>query len=194
MVFVCCFSSTLDVAAIEMDMGESLDTNGELQMVGWSNFVSGLSGGFVGSYIFSQTMFTRRTGCTSRMVGGFVALVELGVCLARADPLSYTPLAFFGSALVFIAVDLGVEWLWEVRERLPCGEYTILLVTFVAIQVVGLNPGLLVGGLWSVLSFVMSYASERRNTLRRVYKRARIMRPTKHRRILQVGRPWGWRY
>lgn len=37
MVFVVSFSSCLDVAAIGMDMGESLDVNKELAMVGYSN-------------------------------------------------------------------------------------------------------------------------------------------------------------
>ena len=73
MVFVVSFSSCLDVAAISMDMGESLDTNNELMTVGISNFVSGLAGGFTGSYIFSQTIFTYRTNCRSRWIGVIVA-------------------------------------------------------------------------------------------------------------------------
>ncbi|OQR99808.1 Sulfate Permease (SulP) Family, partial [Thraustotheca clavata] len=40
MTFVVAFSSSLDVAAIEMDMGAQLDINHELKCVGWSNFVS----------------------------------------------------------------------------------------------------------------------------------------------------------
>lgn len=66
MVFVVSFSSCLDVAAISMDMGEALDTNSELITIGISNFICGLFGGFAGSYIFSQTIFTYRTGCLSR--------------------------------------------------------------------------------------------------------------------------------
>ncbi|KAL7522385.1 hypothetical protein ACHAWX_007050 [Stephanocyclus meneghinianus] len=63
MTFVVSFSSCLDVAAISMDMGQALDTNNELMTVGISNFLSGCLGGFTGSYIFSQTIFTYRTGC-----------------------------------------------------------------------------------------------------------------------------------
>ena len=42
------------VAAISIDMGETLDTNGELTTVGISNVASGLLLGYTGSYIFSQ--------------------------------------------------------------------------------------------------------------------------------------------
>eukprot|EP00804_Cyclotella_cryptica_P022111 CCRYP_011586-RA/>CCRYP_011586-RA protein AED:0.29 eAED:0.29 QI:247/1/0.83/1/0.2/0.33/6/0/513 len=74
MTFVVSFSSCLDVAAISMDMGQALDTNNELMTVGISNFVSGCLGGFTGSYIFSQTIFTYRTGCRSRWIGILVGL------------------------------------------------------------------------------------------------------------------------
>ncbi|CAN0336895.1 unnamed protein product, partial [Ectocarpus fasciculatus] len=86
------------------------------------------------------------------------------------------------------AVELSVEWLWEVREKLLAYEYFVLLATFVAIQVVGLNQGLVAGVAFSTAIFVISYASERRNTLERVHKRGRFMRPASQRRLLQVHR------
>ena len=62
MYFVVAFSSSLDVAAIQMELGKPLNFNHELQTVGISNISSGLTGGFTGSYIFSQTIFTMRAG------------------------------------------------------------------------------------------------------------------------------------
>ena len=68
MYFVVAFSSSLDVAAIQMELGRTLHYNEELKTVGISNLVSGLTGGFTGSYIFSQTIFTMRAhvGCKPR--------------------------------------------------------------------------------------------------------------------------------
>lgn len=60
------------------------------------------------------------------------------------------------------AVELSVEWLWEIREKLLAHEYLVLLATFVAIQIMGLNQGLIIGVGFSTLFFVISYASERR--------------------------------
>ena len=79
MYVVVAFSSSLDVAAIQMDMGKALDFNRELISVGISNALSGLSGGFTGSYIFSQTIFTFRSGTNSRVCGLVVIVVELGL-------------------------------------------------------------------------------------------------------------------
>jgi sulfate permease, SulP family len=61
LVVVVAFSSSLDVAAIEMEIRRPLDYDHELRMIGLSNVVSGLSGGYTGSYIFSQTIFCLRS-------------------------------------------------------------------------------------------------------------------------------------
>jgi sulfate permease, SulP family len=85
-----------------MDVGKPLDVNSELEVVGWSNVVSGMCGGFTGSYIFSQTIFTCRSGCHSRIVGAIVAVCELGVVVAQVNLLAYVPLFFFAATLTFI--------------------------------------------------------------------------------------------
>jgi hypothetical protein len=58
--------------------GLPLDYDRELQTVGWSNFVSGCCGGYTGSYIFSQTIFTLRRGVTddSRVCGWYAFVLR----------------------------------------------------------------------------------------------------------------------
>ncbi|CAM9698892.1 unnamed protein product [Chrysoparadoxa australica] len=188
MVVVVAFSSSLDVAAIEIDMGKPLDVDGELVTVGLSNFFSGCTGGFTGSYIFSQTIFTSRTKCRSRLIGWIVALSELIVFMLPTDPLMYFPLFFFGATLVFIAVELMIEWLYEVRHKLLPQEYLVLLCTFIAIHALGLNAGLLFGLCVAVASFVLSYVSQTVHTMQRVYRRSRVFRPISQRHLLHVYR------
>ena len=121
MVFVVSFSSCLDVAAISMDMGQALDTNNELMTVGISNceyfsiwhnmatldhmtklshyaiscccaVVSGLAGGFTGSYIFSQTIFTYRTGMCVYVVVSSYTIVPICTYFELADLTQPLPL------------------------------------------------------------------------------------------------------
>ena len=126
MYFVVAFSSSLDVAAIEMNMGTELDYNYELKTVGWSNLVSGLCGGFTGSYIFSQTIFTLKSNTNSRLPGIVVIICEVIVFLSPIAFTAYIPkckcifdclellqsnrmgyiVVFFGGLLTLIAVDL----------------------------------------------------------------------------------------
>ncbi|CAE7619534.1 unnamed protein product [Symbiodinium microadriaticum] len=111
MFFVVAFSSSLDIAAIEMELGLPMDYDRELKTVGISNLLSGLLGGYTGSYIFSQTIFTMRRGVESRVCGFTVVLCELAVMLLPVAITAFVPKFFFGSLLVFIAIDLMLEWL-----------------------------------------------------------------------------------
>jgi SulP family sulfate permease len=89
--FIVAFSSCLDVAAIEMELGLPLDYNRELQTVGISNIASGLTGGFTGSYIFSQTIFSMRRGVSSRVNGAVIAIIQIVVILMPVPVTSYIP-------------------------------------------------------------------------------------------------------
>ena len=122
-----------------MDMGEALDTNAEMVTVGTANLMSGLTFGFTGSYIFSQTIFTYRTGCHSRWVGVFIMAAYLAVCVSTVNLLQIAPLFFLGATLIFIGYDLLWEWLIDIRAKTFFMEYVVLLVTFVAIQIVGMD-------------------------------------------------------
>lgn len=90
-----------------MDMGEALDTNRELATVGLGNFLSGLLFGFTGSYIFSQTIFTYRTGVHSRWIGVFIMMIFAYVVASPVNILQVTPLFFLGSTLIFIGYVLS---------------------------------------------------------------------------------------
>jgi len=145
MTFVVALSSSLDIAAIEIELGRPLDYNAELGTVGLSNVVSGMMGGYSGSYIFSQSIFSLRAGIRSRLAGFVLALCELIILVLPFPILSYIPNFFFGSMLVMICIDLMYEWLWLVRLKITPAEYVICLISFAMIQIVGVEYGILAG-------------------------------------------------
>ncbi len=152
MFLVVAFSSSLDVAAIEMELGIPLDYNQELFTVGMSNLVSGCLGGYTGSYIFSQTIFTMRRGVNHRICGVIIACTEIIVVLLPISVTSYLPKCFFGSLLVLIATDLMFEWLFAAREKMMVSEYLVCLFTFFAIQGLGIEIGKYI----TILSLILS--------------------------------------
>jgi SulP family sulfate permease len=189
MVVVVGFSSVLDVAAISMDMGSALNTDGELITVGVSNFVAGLFGGFTGSYIFSQTIFQYRTRIWTRWIGIIIVIVESTIFLLRADLLSFSPLFFFGATLIYIGFDLLVEWLYDVRHKISTAEFFVLLGTFTSIHVVGIDLGVLVGIILSIVEYTVSNAANRdhHHFVRRVERRSRKVRSLESwRRVQQL--------
>ncbi|CAM9457545.1 unnamed protein product, partial [Ectocarpus sp. 13 AM-2016] len=158
MIVVVAFSSCLDIAAIEMEMAKPLDFNGELQTVGWSNVISGMFGGFTGSYIFSQTIFNLRAGVDTRAASAMSFVMLLAVAASPASVISFLPRCFFGSLLILIAVDLMVEWLWQARLKMMPAEYLVCLATFCSIQAWGVEKGMVAGLVLAALSFTVTYA------------------------------------
>jgi len=145
MISVVALSSSLDIAAIEIEMKRPLDYNHELTTVGFSNVVSGLTGGYTGSYIFSQTIFSLRMGIRSRAMGYVIAVIELVTIVLPFNVLAYIPNFFFGSLLMMICLDLMFEWLIDVREKVTPAEYVVMLLTFCLLQVLGVEFGILAG-------------------------------------------------
>ncbi|GMI40274.1 hypothetical protein TeGR_g4929, partial [Tetraparma gracilis] len=187
MVAVVGFSSVLDVAAISMDMGEALDTDKELITVGASNMISGLFGGFTGSYIFSQTIFQFRTKVWSRWIGLLVAGSELVVFSIETDLLSMSPLFFFGATLIFIGFDLLVEWLWDVREKVSNTELLVLVSTFTLIHIVGIDFGVIAGIVLSIMEYTIGNAAlaDDFQFVKRVERRSRKVRSLERWRKIQ---------
>ena len=183
MVFVVSFASCLDVAAISIDMGQPLETNKELATVGICNFMSGISLGFTGSYIFSQTIFTYRTGIHDRMIGAIIMAVYGYIVVSPINILEVAPLFFLGSCLIFIGYDLMYEWLWEVRHQVFMSEYFIVWFTFVSIHVVGIDFGILVGVLIAICDQIFTTAQS--SGVNRITKRSRAIYTPEDAKVVQ---------
>ncbi|KAG2777948.1 hypothetical protein Pcac1_g11584 [Phytophthora cactorum] len=157
MVFIVAISSSLDVVAIEIDMGTKLDINHELKTVGWSNVASGLLGGYTGSYIFGQTIFTCRSKTNSRIVGLCVILAEIAIVAVPASVMSYVPRFFLAATLFFVALDLMLEWLVLAYRKMCMREWAVVWLSFLAINLVSLDLGMLIGIGIAGLNFILSY-------------------------------------
>ena len=80
--------------------------------VGLSNFISGMTGGYTGSYIFSQTIFCMRAGST-RMTGAVLTVFMCAIFFLPYTITSYVPKFLFGAILTFIALELMIDWLFK---------------------------------------------------------------------------------
>eukprot|EP00730_Choanoeca_flexa_P001174 TRINITY_DN10516_c0_g1_i1.p1 TRINITY_DN10516_c0_g1~~TRINITY_DN10516_c0_g1_i1.p1 ORF type:complete len:722 (+),score=165.89 TRINITY_DN10516_c0_g1_i1:58-2166(+) len=186
MYFVVAFSSSLDVAAIQMELGRALNFNHELSTVGISNFISGITGGFTGSYIFSQTLFTMRANIDSRAVGIIVVLLELTTFMLPISILAFVPKFFFGAVLTFIAVDLIFSWLVLSYQLVHFWEYIIIWLTFIAICFTNLEEGMAIGVGLSILGFIFQYA--RTKVTQRIHRSSNVQRGFAQRSILAQER------
>lgn len=145
--------------------------------------MSGIGLGFTGSYIFSQTIFTFRTGVHSRWIGALVCVVYLLVVGSPLNLLQIAPLFFLGSTLIFIGYDLLFEWLYEIRDSVLLFEYATIWGTFLAIQIVGVDAGIIVGILFAIIENVTVTAQT--TMVHRVQKRSRAIWNKEGFKILQ---------
>lgn len=145
--------------------------------------MSGLGLGFTGSYIFSQTIFTYRTGVHSRWIGSLICVVYIFVVVSPINLLQIAPLFFLGSTLIFIGYDLLFEWLYEIRHSILLSEYATIWGTFIAIQIVGVDAGIIIGVLFAILENVVVTAQT--TIVHRVHKRSRAIWNKEGFKILQ---------
>ncbi|KAH9137134.1 hypothetical protein AeRB84_005883 [Aphanomyces euteiches] len=186
MYFVVAFSSSLDVAAIEMALHKPLDHNAELQTVGWSNLVSGLTGGFTGSYIFLSTIFSMKSGVDSRLTGVLVFILELALVASPFSIISYVPKLFFASLQTLIFVDLFMEWIVHARKSMYVSEYAIVWFTFLIMIFWNLQGGIVLGIVVAAFNFIFAYVES--TSIRRVWRQSQVKRQFKERIALLKSR------
>ncbi|KAF1794901.1 Cyclic nucleotide-binding-like [Phytophthora cactorum] len=137
------FASSLDIASICMGTTSSMNYNAQLQTVGMSNLVSGLTGGYTGSYIFSQTLFTSRfrpsaaaesrfPGIT-RLVGVTLAACEFAIVMTPVSLMAIVPKFLFGAVMIFIGIDLLKTWLLGLATGITLAA-TSFLVEYAKVQ------------------------------------------------------------
>jgi anti-anti-sigma regulatory factor/CRP-like cAMP-binding protein len=135
--------------------------------------MSGITLGFTGSYIFSQTIFTYRSGIHDRIVGVMIMIVYAYIVASPVNILEVAPLFFLGSTLIFIGYDLMFEWLWEVRHQVFLSEYGIVWFTFISIHAVGIDFGILIGILIAICDQIFTTAQS--TGVNRIEKRSRAV-------------------
>ena len=97
--------------------------------------------------------------------------------------LEVTPLFFLGATLIFIGFDLLYEWLIEVRHKLLLSEYSVLVGTFIAIHIVGIDGGIVAGIMLAGLDYVVTTAKA--SSVQQVEKRSRAVWNQEQWRFLQ---------
>jgi sulfate permease, SulP family len=129
---------------------QGVDANQELVAIGAANIGASFSGGFTVTGSFSRSVLNYRSGATSGIASIITALLVLMTVLILTPLFAYLPRAAL-SAIVVMAI-LGLLELstfrrvWAYRRL----DATTLIITFVAVLVLGIELGIVVGILSSV--------------------------------------------
>jgi len=177
----------LNASALEIAMERDMDLNRELRCAGIGNLLAALGGGMSGHHYLSLTVLSRRIGGETRLVGITVAVVCGCALLLGADVLSYLPKLVLGGVIAYLGFAFLVEWLHDVRGKLPTFDYLIVLLIFIVASSFGFLEGVVVGVLASSVLFIVNYSriDVVRHTLSGAMYRSNIARPKPQADMLQ---------
>lgn len=168
-IAVVAYAEGVSVAkAIARRTREDVDANQELIATGAANAAAGLFGGFPIAGGFSRTAVNHQAGARTPLASLLTAAMLLVAVLWLTPALYYLPKAVL-AAVVVVAVA-GLIDVHEAREtwKTRRSDFAALAITFVATLTIGVEPGLAIGLVFSLLLFVYRSANPHATELGRV--------------------------
>ena len=133
---------------------QHLNENSDLVGLSAANAAAALSGTFVVNGSPTQTAMVESSGGSSQLAQISTAIVVAIVLLFLTYPLQYLPRCVLGSIVFFIAVRLiDVRGLKDIRRESP-GEFTLAIVTAAIVVLVGVEQGIVLAMILSLLRVV----------------------------------------
>jgi SulP family sulfate permease len=133
---------------------ERLDVNADLLGLSAANLAAAVSGAFVVNGSPTQTAMAERAGARSQMAPLAAAGVVVLVLLFLTGPLHYLPRAVLAGIVFTIAIGLvDVKQLAGIRRESP-GEFWLAVVTAATVALVGVQQGVLLATVLSLLHHV----------------------------------------
>jgi sulfate permease, SulP family len=130
---------------------ETLDENADLVGLSAANAAAALSGTFVVNGSPTQTAMVESSGGRSQVAHLATAAIVAFVLLFLTGPLQYLPRCVLGAIVFTIAVKLvDVRGLRDIRRESP-GEFRLALITAVVVVVIGVEQGILLAIVLSLL-------------------------------------------
>ena len=133
---------------------EQFSENTDLVGLGAANAAAGLTGTFVVNGSPTKTQMVDTAGGRSQLAQLTTAAVVLVVLLFLTKPLQYMPNAVLAAVVFLIGVELvdvaGMKGIWAVRKD----EFAIAAVTALLVVVVGVEQGVVLAIVLSILDYV----------------------------------------
>ena len=133
---------------------QPLDENADLLGLSAANLAAGLSGSFVVKGSPTQTAMVEGSGARSQLAQLATAATVAAVLLFLARPLQYLPRCVLGTIVFVIAVRLiDLRGLRNIRLESP-GEFALAVMTTAVVVVGGVEPGIVLAMVVSLLRVV----------------------------------------
>ena len=130
----------------------------ELVAAGKTNVI----GGFVGSPLsfqsVSDVVVSHKLGGTNYIMVAAYSLIVLATIALGSSLIIWIPNFVLGSILLFSGIGLLITWVWDLRKKVPLGDYLVVLVILGVIINFGILEGIAVGIIMAIFLFVHQYS------------------------------------
>lgn len=186
LIVICITGALVKINALEVTLRTDVDQEKELKAVGYGNILTGFFGGTAGFHTLGLTQIAKQMGAKYRLVGILVALFTLIAFVFSADLLLYMPRFVFAGIVVWIGVDMVIDFFLRPMQTLKKLEIAIIALMVVVILCFGFLPAMVVGLIAGALLFIIDFS--RIDVVRQQYTgreiHSNVDRPVEIRQIL----------
>lgn len=155
---LCSMMLLLDVSGIELIARKDLNPDHELQVMGYTNVVNAMVGGFPGVHDVSDTALADKIGGKDRLTGFVYAALVAAAIVAGADFMEIVPTFILGGLLIYVGLEFLIDWVWKARDELPLSDYIVVLIILVVIIFSDILQGVTFGFFIAIILFVINYS------------------------------------
>ncbi len=155
---LCSMMLLLDVSGIELIAKKDLDPDHELEVMGYTNVVNGMLGGFPGVHDASDTALVDRLGGKDRLMGIVNAILVAAAILAGTEFMELVPTFLLGGLLIYVGLEFLIDWLWKARDELPLSDYGVVILVLIVIIFSDILQGVTFGFFVAIILFVVNYS------------------------------------
>ncbi|HEX9036840.1 MAG TPA: SulP family inorganic anion transporter [Ktedonobacterales bacterium] len=148
----------LNASGLELVIKKDTDLNRELVVAGASNLAAGLVGGLVGYPAISSSALNYKMTGGKRLVGALAAALLGLTVLFGSALITYIPKFILGAVLVYLGLELLVEWVYQAWFKFPKIDFLIIVSVMTMIIVSGFLNGIIFGLALALMLFVVSYS------------------------------------
>jgi len=148
----------LGSSGMEVLVKKDIDLNRELMAAGVGNFFASLAGGLIGYQDVSFSSLSHAMGGAKRQVSFFTALLIAATMFIGTFTVLYIPKFVFGSVLIFIGVQLLMDWVFEAWFKFSLIEFLVVVTILIVLAVNGILQAVMVGLILAVTMFAISYS------------------------------------
>lgn len=176
----------MNLSGLSAARGRDVDLDRELRVVGGANVIAGAGGSLIGYHHASLSRVSGWMSGDSWMVSVVVSVVCGAAIVVGSDVLSLIPRFVLGGMLVFVALTIFDDWLFQGAHRLASTDLLVVLAIVAVAEVVGLLEAVAAGLAGTVAVFLWAYS--RIDVVRSVMTGAEVgstvERPIEHQQYL----------